>query len=145
MLTAARHGRFGRGEKIIEQGREGASMFVLLEGGADVLVAANGHTMNVAKLGAGDCFGEMSLLTGEPRSATVVARTDCDVVEIGKAGVSAMLHHAPELLPTLSELLAQRRLRTEGALAESAQARSGAQQQEYATTFLNRLKSFFEL
>ena len=145
MLAAARHGRYGRGEKIIEQGGAATSMFVLLEGGADVLVMADGHTLNVAVLGAGDCFGEMSLLTGEPRSATVVAKTDCEVVEIGKAGLSEMLQHTPELLPTLSEMLAQRRLRTEDARAESAQSRSAETQQAYAKTLLNRLKSFFEL
>ena len=146
LLSGARRGRYGRGESIIEQGEEGASMFVLLDGAADVLVSTNGEATRVAGLGAGDCFGEMSLLNGEPRSATVRARTDCVVMEISKASVAQMLERSPELLQTLSEMLARRRLENEGALAESAQSRASTdRQRQYSATFLTRLKSFFDL
>jgi CRP-like cAMP-binding protein len=146
LLASAHRVRYGRGEVIIEQNHDGDSMFVLLEGTADVLVAVSGHRTRVAGLGAGDCFGEMSLLTGEPRSATVMARSDCDVMEIGKTSVAEMLQQSPELLQSLSEMLAKRRLENEGALAESAQARARAEtQKQYTATFLTKLKSFFEL
>src|SRR6266403_1706076 len=59
---------FGRGERVIEEGAEGDSMFVLLRGSAQVSISKNGSTISVATLKAGDCFGEMSLLTGEPRT-----------------------------------------------------------------------------
>ena len=58
---------FGRGERVIEEGAQGDSMFVLLRGAAQVSVSKNGSSIAVATLGAGDCFGEMSLLTGERR------------------------------------------------------------------------------
>src|ERR1041385_644225 len=75
---------FGKGEKVIEQGENGDSMFILVQGEAMVMVERNGFQAHVASLRSGDCFGEMSLLTGEKRSATVQANTDCEVVEIGK-------------------------------------------------------------
>jgi CRP-like cAMP-binding protein len=146
LLTSARRARYGQGESIIGQGHPGDSMFVLLEGSADVLVAADGHATRVASLGAGDCFGEMSLLNGEPRSATVVARRDCEVIEIGKVSVAEMLQKSPELLQSLSEILARRRIENEGLLAESARTRSLAEtQKQYTATFLTKLKSFFQL
>src|SRR6202008_4363164 len=75
---------FGRGEKLIQQGANGDSMFILVKGDANVVVNRNGFDTRVASLHSGDCFGEMSLLTGEKRSASVVANSDCEVVEIGK-------------------------------------------------------------
>src|SRR5947207_5737511 len=75
---------FGRGERVIEEGAEGDSMFILLRGAAEVSVSKNGSAIPVATLNSGDCFGEMSLLTGERRSATVRAQVDCYVMEIGK-------------------------------------------------------------
>ena len=146
LLAAARRSRYGRGETIIQQGERGESMFVLLDGAADVLVAANGHSTRVAGLRAGDCFGEMSLLNGEPRSATIVARSDCDIVEIGKGNMAEILQRSPELLHTLSEMLARRRIENERTLAASDEARTLAEtQQQYTATFLTKLKSFFEL
>ena len=73
--------RFGRGERVIEEGAAGDSMFVLLRGTAQVSVARNGTPLRVGVLRAGDLFGEMSLLTGEPRTATVRAEHDCEVLE----------------------------------------------------------------
>jgi len=120
-------------------------MFVLVEGTADVLVTANSHTTRVAGLRAGDCFGEMSLLNGEPRSATVLASSDCEVVEIGKAALADMLQKSPELLHGLSDLLAKRRLENEGVLAGAAQSRVDETKQFYKATFAQRLKAIFEL
>lgn len=145
LVKAIQRARYGRGETIIEQGQLGSSMFVLLEGSADVLVALNGHTTRVAGLHAGDCFGEMSLLNGEPRSGTVLAQSDCEVVEIGQARLAEMLQKSPELLHGLSEMLARRRVENEGVLAESVQARVEETHRLYKATFVQRLKSIFEL
>src|SRR5256714_1130834 len=138
---------FGRGERVIEEGADGDSMFILLSGAAEVSVAKNGSTIPVATLRSGDCFGEMSLLTGEKRSATVKADGDCYVMEIGKDVMGNVIRDSPDCLKALSELLAKRKMETEGILKDiaSTSADQAAKEREYTATFLKRLKTFFEL
>ena len=146
LVTRAAMERFGRGETIISQGGNGDSMFVLVRGDANVMVNREDGPARVAGLRGGDCFGEMSLLTGERRSATVIAQSDCEVMEVEKAILGDLLKDSPDLLQKLSELLAKRKLETEGVLAEALHKPQMAEkQQEYATRFLHRLRSFFEL
>src|SRR5947199_3012829 len=84
LLQHSRLNHSGRGERVIEEGAEGDPMFVRFRGSANVSVAKNGAALDVGKLHSGDCFGEMSLLTGERRTATVRAAADCYVLEISK-------------------------------------------------------------
>src|SRR5437016_4956684 len=137
---------FGRGERVIREGAEGESMFVLLSGAAEVSISKNGASIPVATLKAPDCFGEMSLLTGERRTATVRAQTDCQVMEIGKPVMAELLRASPDCLERLSELLAQRKMETEGLLKEAAShSQNERKEREYKATFLHRLRTFFEL
>jgi CRP-like cAMP-binding protein len=94
----------------------------------------------------GDCFGEMSLLTGERRTATVRAADDCEVIEISKPAMAAVLRDAPECVTQLSELLATRKMETEGLLKDAARgAVEEKKESEYRATFLRRLRAVFEL
>jgi small-conductance mechanosensitive channel/CRP-like cAMP-binding protein len=146
LLPRGRAVHFGRDEKLIQQGDSGDSMFILVDGEATVVVERDGAPTPVAFLRPGDCFGEMSLLTGEKRSATVIAQADCEVVEIGKAVLARSLKENPELLASLSELLARRQLETEGALAaEKKDGQVQNQQSRYTDSFLDKLRTFFEL
>jgi small-conductance mechanosensitive channel/CRP-like cAMP-binding protein len=146
LIERSQLNRFGRGERVIEEGAAGDSMFILLRGTAQVSVAKNGALIRVGVLRAGDCFGEMSLLTGEPRTATVRAEADCEVLEISKPVMSEVLHHAPECLDQLSELLAKRKMETEGIVRDATpSAEQADKEREYRATFLRRLRTFFEL
>jgi CRP-like cAMP-binding protein len=146
LFASAKLLRYGRGEKIIEQGSEGHSMFVLASGTAGVHVDHNGESAFVATLKTGDCVGEMSLLTGEKRSATVIAQNDCELLEIGKAAFAELLQSNQGLLQKLSEMLAQRRMETEGVLASTTGSQDMVtKHEEYAANFLERLYSFFQL
>jgi small-conductance mechanosensitive channel len=146
LVKDARLNHFGRGERVIQEGAEGDSMFVLLRGAAQVSVSKNGSSIPVASLGAGDCFGEMSLLTGERRTATVRAESDCYVMEISKPVMAEVIRDSPDCLERLSELLAKRKLENEGVLKEAAsQAHHERKEREYRASFLHRLRTFFEL
>ena len=146
MVNKARLKLFGRGEPVIEEGADGDSMFVLLRGAAQVSVAKNGSSIPVGTLNSGDCFGEMSLLTGEKRSATVRAQRDCYVMEISKPVMAEIIRETPDCLNKLSEILARRRMETEGALKDAvATAEQAAKEREYGATFLVRLRDFFAL
>ena len=146
LLASARLLRYGRGEKLITQGDEGDSMFVLINGTVDVHVNHDGKLTYVTTLKAGDYFGEMSLLTGEKRSATVIANGDCESLRIDKTSFAEVLLSNPELLQKLSEMLARRRLETEGILHSTAEKNTIAtKQEEYTANFLAKLSSFFQL
>ena len=145
MSDGSRAVHFGRGERLIEEGAEGSSMFVMLEGTAHVSVSQNGSAIRVGTLRAGDCFGEMSLLTGERRTATVRAEHDCEVLEIGKPVMAGLLRDSPECVTQLSELLARRKMETEGIVKDATQGDGEEQVRQYRATFLRRLSGFFEL
>ncbi|MEY2479947.1 MAG: hypothetical protein QOI04_874 [Verrucomicrobiota bacterium] len=146
LLKKSKLDHFGRGERVIEEGAPGDSMFILLRGSAGVSVSKNGTSIQVGVLRSGDCFGEMSLLTGEPRSATVRAQGDCYVMEISKSMMAEVLRQSPETLQQLSELLARRKMETEGILKDAAiPADQEKKAQEYTASFMQRLSSIFEL
>jgi CRP-like cAMP-binding protein len=89
----------------------------------------------------------MSLLTGERRSATVRAQNDCYVMEIGKKVMGDVIRESPECLRQLSEILATRKLETEGIIKEAANLppEHAEKELEYRATFLARLRTMFAL
>ncbi len=146
VLAASQVNHYGRGERVVEEGAEGDSMFILLRGAAQVAVTKDGVPIRVGGLRPGDCFGEMSLLTGERRTATIRAEGDCEVLEISKAAMGQVLRESPECLNHLSALLAKRRMETEGILKEAQGPRAnGGTEHEYHASFARRLRAVFEL
>jgi CRP-like cAMP-binding protein len=100
---------FAKGEIIVREGDEGSSLFVLAEGALDVALRhASGKDRIVDRMVPGDVFGEMSLLTGQPRSATVIAAIDTVVYEIGKDDLVPVLQRRPEIATALAVLMADR-------------------------------------
>jgi len=99
--------RFGRGERIIERGTAGHTFYLVASG--EVAVKAGQDEVEVTRLKRGQYFGEMSLLTGEPRAATVVAVTDALLLELDRPVLSRLFGEHPNLARQLSALLAQRR------------------------------------
>jgi len=100
---------FAAGEAVVRQGEPGASLFVVLEGLLHVSEATeNGSSRRFGQLRPGEIFGELSLLTGEPRSATVTTSTASELLEITKETFSPILERRQELAQKLGEIVAQR-------------------------------------
>ena len=100
---------FAPGEMVIRAGDPGSSMFVVHKGKVRVQVSENGRSRTVATLNEGDFFGEMALFTGEPRTANVLALEETEVLEIGHAAMKRVFDTNPDLVESLSFIMAERR------------------------------------
>lgn len=90
------------GRQIVHEGRAGHECFVLLKGQAEV--SRDGKS--IAKAGPGDHFGELALLDGGPRTASVTATTDLDVLVLGQREFLALLEELPSLSRKIMATLA---------------------------------------
>ena len=131
---------FAPDEPIVRQGQQGGSMFVIHKGSVSVNILENGKPKTINTLKEGDFFGEMSLLTGEPRSATVVANEETQIIQIGKFSLKPILDSNPNLVNTLSELIEERRVRLRQSEEEGV---SAAVKQD--KTMFKSIKRFFGL
>jgi small-conductance mechanosensitive channel len=110
-LADAAHLRiFAPDEPIVRQGQPGGSMFVVHKGSVNVNIIEDGKPKTINTLREGEFFGEMSLLTGEPRTATVVANEESEVIQIGKFALKKILDDNPNLAKALSDLVEERRV-----------------------------------
>jgi CRP-like cAMP-binding protein len=114
-------------------------MFVVHNGRVSVQVSEKGRLRTVATLSDGAFFGEMALFTGEPRTANVVALEETEVLEIGHAAMKLVFDTNPDLVESLSHIIAERRQ----ALAASEDA-SGVNENESAGLLFS-IKRFFGL
>jgi CRP-like cAMP-binding protein len=101
---------FGRGEVLVKQGDEGDSFFVIEQGRVEVLLAPDegGVEASVAVLGSRDFFGEMSLLAGDRRTATVKAIEDVRVVIIAKETFARIILEHPEVAAEMAAIYYRR-------------------------------------
>jgi small-conductance mechanosensitive channel/CRP-like cAMP-binding protein len=130
---------FAPGEMVIRAGDPGSSMFVVHNGRVRVQVNENGRPRTVATLGEGDFFGEMALFTGEPRTANVVALEETEVLEIGHAAMKQVFDTNPDLVESLSFIIAERRQ----GLASTTD--SAAPVSDSSAGLLSAIKRFFGL
>jgi CRP/FNR family transcriptional regulator, cyclic AMP receptor protein len=124
LASQSRPSFFRAGTRLMNQGDFGGSMFVIVKGDVSVnVVDPDAREQSVASLGPGDIVGEMSLFTGDRRSATVSAVTNVDAIEITKWSLERVFTKSPGLLDRFAELLAKRQAEL-GALSRSQSASS---------------------
>ena len=133
IAAASRVHTFAKGETIIRRDSAGDSMFVVHSGEVSVRVDEN----EIARLGEGDFFGEMALLTGETRAADVVALTDVTAIEIAKDALQPVLFDHPELASAVSDKVSERRGNLDSLKAAS--------REEAHRTILSRIRMYFGL
>ena len=100
--------RFRQGEVIIHEGEPGEEMFFMESGRVRVVRRRGSRMVLLAELGGGDLFGEMALLTGSPRSATVTALSDVNLWSMPQADFDDLVTAYPNLALALSRVLSDR-------------------------------------
>ena len=130
---------FGSGETIVRQGEPGHSAFVVFEG--QVRVSLDPGDVQLAVLDRGAYFGEMSLLTGDPRTASVRALGDCAAVEITSDVFAECVLRHPKLVEHIGVAVAERR----AAIARARASLANLPPPESASSLVARVKRFFHL
>jgi small-conductance mechanosensitive channel/CRP-like cAMP-binding protein len=137
---------FARGEVMTHQGAEAHWLYLIVHGQAVVRVRGEGgQEREVAQLHDGNFFGEMGLMTGEPRSATVIAESDVECYRLDKMTFQEIIRERPELATGVADVLAKRRVgliaAREDLDAEERERRLAAARHD----LLARIRSFFGL
>jgi CRP-like cAMP-binding protein/small-conductance mechanosensitive channel len=139
--------RYPPGTRIFNMGDEGDSMFLISEGLIEVSLpngSAHGPLV-VGKLLAGDFFGEMAMLTGVPRVATVTSVTDSVLYEVRRQHIEELMRNRPEIADGMTHVAAERQLRNQNAeLAADSDVPSEAHR-NLKSMILGKLHSLFAL
>jgi CRP-like cAMP-binding protein len=144
---------FDAGEIITRQGAEAHYLYILTSGRADIRTKvdpdgsgpAKALTRVVATLTAPDFFGEMGLITGEPRTADVVAVTHVECYRLDKATFEGVLLERPDIADELSQKLAERRVGLIAAREGLDEAARKAREDTERAKILRGIKTFFGL
>ena len=105
--------KFGAGEAIVREGDKGDSLFIIRSGLVEVVgTNSEGKQVHIRDLGRPAFFGEMALMTGEPRTATVRARSDAELLELDHDGFSELFKTHPEAAARIGEVIALRMTET---------------------------------
>ena len=101
--------QFGAGEALVREGEDGDSLYVIRRGVVDVTAnGADGNPIHLNELTSPAFFGEMALMTGERRNATIRARTDVEVLEMNRGGFTELFRMHPDAASQMSEIIAAR-------------------------------------
>jgi len=145
LAAAATYQRFDDGELLVREGEHGDSLYVVEQGSVAVTKRGAEHDTRItlATLGRGGFFGEMSLLTGEPRSATVTADGGCEVMVVAGSALAPLVHADPRLAELFTRSVMARQAQTAATL-EGRRERALEQVEARAeATLLQRIRSFF--
>ena len=100
---------YDEGDIIVTEGEPGSSLFLIVGGSVRVFTRTDdGGNLQLAELGPGDFFGEVSLLSGKPRTATITARTQVTAIELDRASVDRIAENHPEVKKVLEDFYERR-------------------------------------
>ncbi len=137
--------QFGMGEVIVREGESGDSLYILRHGAVEVSAKSQGgeirHVADITPASPNPFFGE-GVITGEPRNATLRARTDVEVIEMSRHGFSELFEAHPELADAIAEVIASRGKERVGLLTDRQEA-DGARGR--ASRLLAKMREIFDL
>lgn len=137
--------RFETGGLIARQGEESTCLYLVRSGHADVIVETERVCAKVGEVHAGSFFGEWGLLTGEPRHATVVARSRMTVYTLDKEPFERLLKSRPAIAQEISEVMAQRRAQNDLSLQDLDTEEQTHRFQQVCGDILGRIRKLFGL
>jgi small-conductance mechanosensitive channel/CRP-like cAMP-binding protein len=147
LVKLAKHTRdapFARGETMTRQGAKAHWLYVIIEGAASVHVRmSDGRSKEVSRLGPLDFFGEMGLMTGAPRTATVIAETEVECLRLDSEGFKEILEDRPAIADQIADILSKRR--DELVMAMSDLQTMPGRNQDTKTDLVDKIRSFFGL
>ncbi|MBU6429877.1 MAG: cyclic nucleotide-binding domain-containing protein, partial [Cyanobacteria bacterium REEB65] len=154
LAQIARVARYRAGETIFNQGDTGNSLYILSQGRVELLIGVGDQAHPISVLEEGAFFGEMALLTGEPRSATARTLTPSDIVVLTKRDLEILFHEYPDVPLEISRVIGERQAKTsqaqrrleqalESRLAQAGQPDPGAE--EATREVFTKIKAFFKL
>jgi CRP-like cAMP-binding protein len=137
---------FGRGEIITRQDSVAHWLYILAKGECEVRVRGQGGVEKmVSRLSSPNVFGEMGVMTGERRTASVVAATEVECYRIDKEVFKSVLRNRPEMATVISQVMAKRRIELESVREGlDAEARKRRVKEE-RTEILSSIQTFFGL
>ena len=137
---------YAAGEVLFRQGEEGDTFYIIRDGKVAISVAdAEGRSTVVAHLGKGAFFGEMSLLTGEKRTATITAEADTTVLALSKAIFADVLETNAQIAEALAKVLEKRQRENLEKMAKTKELSQDKLDATSSQTILRKIKSFFGL
>jgi len=136
---------FSTGEVISRQGQVAHHLYLLASGRVDVRLATGREEVHVATLTAPGFFGEMGLLTGAPRNASIVAIEPVETYKLDRTAFEGILQSRPEVAGELAGITAARQSALAAGGAGAQGADGGAAQRLEAAAILARIREFFGL
>lgn len=133
------------GQPAVTQGERGSSLFIVKSGRLSVFIDDAGKAVYVGDLWDGEFFGEMSLLTGSPRTATVLAANTATVLEITKQHLAPLLQRHSELASHMGRVLSERQSSNLKTLMEVEHAAPEIEPETVAAQYAFRIKRFFDI
>jgi CRP/FNR family transcriptional regulator, cyclic AMP receptor protein len=110
---------YKKGETIVKEGEQAVAFFIIANGRVEVVQATGSKTQRLAELHAGDCFGEMALLDGGPRSATARALEDTQCLVLSRWDFVAELRTSPHIAVAMLPIISKRLRDVDAKLAKA--------------------------
>jgi potassium efflux system protein len=144
LAGAVRVRQFGAGEALMREGDSGDTFYIIRRGVVDVTTnGADGKQVHIAELTRPAFFGEMALMTGEPRNSTIRARTDAEVLEVNRHGFTELFKSHPDAAAQMSEIIAARMTQRRELLDAGHQADGGVRGR--SSRLLARMREIFDI
>ncbi|MFY7697972.1 MAG: cyclic nucleotide-binding domain-containing protein [Legionella sp.] len=135
---------YGPPELLLEQGQKNESLFIIYKGSVDVYIKPeSAQLLKVASIQAGSYFGEMSLLTGDSVSASIVVNCETIIIEINYANMGVLFAKRPELIDKISEIVVLRKKHNEGVQASLNQEKS-KEDDKLISRLASRVRDFYK-